>query len=159
MMVRGQLSPMVARRLAQWQDSDHIPGLLNVENSVDVLPPELTRHFESLKQQPPPESQQAILDHSRYGFFNNIPLSLGVQSTLILRAPTTTRIFFFIVNTHATQNMFVRFGGDADAVIGVPILANFGFMGFDTVVPQDDIYAVGSGAATTGVVLYSNKDQ
>lgn len=157
--IYGQLNRFQARRI-QSQLPENIPGnVIDVRTALDVLPPELLPQFSNLREQPAPESQQAILDHTKYGRFSNEPLSIGLASTLVLRAPSTTRIFLFIVNTHATQNLFLSFGSSAAAVGSVPILANFGVIGFDTVVPQDDIYLIANGAATTGTLVYSNKEQ
>jgi len=160
--MQGQLSPQVARALKQWENLGYDSvnrGFVEDAQAVNVLPPELQRQFDNLRKPPAPESQQAILDHSRYGFFNNLALNVGLASQLILRQPTSQRIFFFVVNTHALQLLFLRFGADSNTTIGIPIQPNFGFIGFDTVVPQDDIFMIANGAATTGVALYSNKDQ
>lgn len=150
-MIRGQLSPVLARKIRSQGTG--------IRFGADVLPPELQVHLANLSPQPTPEQQAPVFEPSRYGLFNNNTLNIGLVSTLVLLHPATTRVFLFIVNTHATQNLFVNFGANADAFIGVPIVAGFGFMGFDTVVPQDDIYLVGSGANTTGVLTFCNRQQ
>jgi len=155
-MIRGQMSPLYARALRDWHQ-DLRPGMIQLDVARDVLPPELLPHFDNLKPPPPAaEDQISITDHSKYGFFTNFPISVGLGSILVLPHAPTTRTFLFIVNTHATQTLFVRFGGDSSALIGVPIQPVFGFMAFDVVVPQDDVYMVGNGVATTGVGLFCN---
>lgn len=158
---RPQMSPMIARALSQWggyRNSVQQNGIIQNRMAEDVLPPESMIHLENLREQPKPESPQAINDHARYGFFNNTAVSVGTASQLVLRQPTTRRIFLFIVNTHALQTLYVTFGRDANATLGIPIAPNNGSIGFDQVVPQDDIFLIGSGAATTGVLVYSNSE-
>ena len=158
MLPRRQMNPRLERALSQWGGYEY-NGLIVDRQAVDVLPPEAQTHFDDLKAQPLPDSPQAINDHSRYGFFNNIVLNIGAVSQLVLRQPTTKRILLSIQNTHATQTLFVAFGRESNAFVGVAVLPAFGFIGFDVVVPQDDVYIIGSGAATTGVMLYSNSDK
>lgn len=124
-------------------------------NPVDVLPPELRVQLDSLVPQADPINN-AVVEPNRYSNFNNQAILVGLASTLVLRAPSGRRVFLFVVNTHAVQTLFIRFGANVDAIIGVPIQPLFGFIGFDIVVPQDDVYLVGNGAGTTGVLLYSN---
>lgn len=98
-----------------------------------------------------------IRDELKYGNFTNLTISAELASArVLLKPPTgTRRTFFAIFNTHATQTIFLAFGQDATAVNGIPIFAGGG-IGLDAVVPQDDIYVIGSGAATVGVLVYSN---
>lgn len=100
----------------------------------------------------------AIRNELLYGNFNNVALSIGVASVRVLDKPqaNTRRTYLFLVNTHASQNLFLAFGQDSSTLVGVPLLFNFGFMEFNNVVPQDAVYLLGAGAATTGVLLYSN---
>jgi hypothetical protein len=85
-------------------------------------------------------------------------VSVGLASTRVLLAPppNTRRVFLFIVNTHAVQILFVNFGQDSTA-LQIPINPGNGAIGFDSLVPQNDIYLIANGAATTGVVSYANK--
>lgn len=162
-MYRGQMSPMLARRLTQWHDGEAktgIPRGIALTLGADVLPPELLKNLENLRPPltpPPPEETLNIADASKYGYCNNFVINVGLASVRVLPAPTTRRNFLFMVNTHATQVLFLRFAGDSNALIGVPIAAAGGFIGFDTFVPQDDVYLIGNGAATTGVGLFSNQ--
>lgn len=128
-------------------------------NLQDTLPPELQITADSLaqlKEPVSPHDNAPVVEEFRYTLFNNQALNIGIASQLVLRAPATRRTFLLIVNTHATQTMFLRFGAASDAIIGLPIQPLFGFFGLDTVVAQDDIHLVGNGAATTGVLIYSN---
>jgi len=111
---------------------------------------------------PPPFTQAPaapVRDELKYGRALLIPFSQGVPSARILVAPppNTRRAFLFIVNTHAIQILFVNFGDVASALNGIPVNPGNGAIGFDAFVPQDDIYLAANGAATTGVLVYSNK--
>lgn len=99
-----------------------------------------------------------IRDELKYCNFNNLPLSVGVASSRVLLAPrvNTRRTYLMVVNSHAAQTFFIAFGQDSTATLGVPIQPNFGFLEYNVVVPQDDIFLIGSGAATTGMLVYSN---
>jgi len=158
MNIRKQINPHFARAISQWNGYGY-DGVIVDRVGDDVLPPESQKHFENLRKQPAPESPQSINDHSRYGFFNNTVINVGLVSTLVLRQPTSKRIFLSIQNTHATQTLFVAFGRDSNAFVGMAVLPGFNVLGFDVVVPQDDVYIIGSGAATTGVMLWSNTDK
>jgi hypothetical protein len=99
-----------------------------------------------------------IRDELKYCNFNNVQLSVGAASARVLLAPRvlTRRTYLFLVNSHATQTFFVAFGQDSTTTLGVPVQPNFGFLEYNSVVPQDDIYLIASGAATTGMLVYSN---
>lgn len=109
---------------------------------------------------PAADSIVAVQDNMRYGQFNNIPLLIGLVDVVVLPQPQALaiRTFMMIQNTHATQNMFVRFGAISDATTGV-LLAPADVFGLDVVVSQDEIHIIASGAATTGVLVYCNNKQ
>ena len=97
-------------------------------------------------------------DELRYGSAKSLPLTIGIAATRVLLAPppNTRRTLLLIVNTHATQILFVGFGDVATTLL-TPINPANGALGFDHVVPQDDIYLIANGAATTCVLTYMNK--
>lgn len=99
-----------------------------------------------------------IRDELKYSYFINSSLSIGAASTRVLLSPkvNSRRVYLFLVNSHAAQTMFVAFGQDATILAGIPIQPNFGFVEYNIVVPQDDIFVIASGAATTGMMAYSN---
>lgn len=99
-----------------------------------------------------------IRDELKYSNFSNVPLNIGTASVRVLLKPPTgsRRVYLMIVNTSAAGNFFVSFGQDATLLNGVPILPNFGAYEFNNTIPQDDIYIIASGAAVTGVIVYSN---
>lgn len=93
-----------------------------------------------------------------YASFNNIELTVGLADQIaLLRAPgDSDRVYFFLVNTHPLQQMFLTFQIASTVTLGIPILNNFGFIEFNNVVPQDDVHLIANGAATTGVLVFAN---
>lgn len=63
------------------------------------------------------------------------------------------RLYLGVFNNHATQDLYVRFGGGAAAVgVGVKIPAGTGKewpSSSTPVVPGDEVHVIGSGAGTT----------
>jgi hypothetical protein len=99
-----------------------------------------------------------IRDELKYGNFTNLPLSIGLASVRVLLKPPhgSRRTYLMIVNTHATQQLFITFGLDSSLLLGLPLMQNFGFYELENVIPQDDVYIIANGAATTGVLVYCN---
>lgn len=148
-----QLSPLWASKLppdpsmlSAVQDT----GTPELALSQPVLPP---------VPQSSGDADAPIIQRMNYGNFNNISLSIGLTDSLVLNIPPggARRIYLFIVNTHPAQNMFLTFQVGSNSTLGIPILFNFGFIEYNIVVPQDDVHIVANGAATTGVLVYSNK--
>jgi len=119
--------------------------------------PEMSRRTVILPDVPGPP--QSVREELKYGSFSNIPLLIGVASLRILLKPPqgTRRVYLLLVNTSPLNLIYVAFGQAASVLNGVPLMLNFGFWEFDAVVPQDDVYIIGGAAATTGVLVYSNK--
>lgn len=110
---------------------------------------------------PAPFRQPAAIpfrDELRYGSAKSLPFSIGIAPTRVLLAPppNTRRTLLLIVNTHATQLVFIGFGDVANANL-TPINPANGALGFDHVVPQDDIWLLANGAATSCVLTFMNK--
>lgn len=99
-----------------------------------------------------------IRDELRYSNFSNVPLNIGIASVRVLLKPSagSRRVYLMIVNTDPANTLFVNFGQDATLLNGVPLVPNFGAWEFNTTVPQDDIYLIGSAAGTSGVLTFSN---
>jgi hypothetical protein len=75
--------------------------------------------------------------------------SVGAASASILAASDTRR-YLLIQNTHATQTLYINFGAAASATT-LAIIAGGNYE--PLVVPTDEIFAYGSGAATTYVIV------
>lgn len=158
-----QLSPYALSRLRNAGAGGYtaIADAVGASTLRDRLPPDLTMpELASLKPVEHDQPPIPITDSMQYGLFTNVVLNVGTADSLVLPAPQagSIRIALVIINTHATQTIFIRFGGAADALIGFPLFGQGTAIGFDKVVPQDDIHIIGSAAATTGVLLYSNKN-
>jgi hypothetical protein len=82
--------------------------------------------------------------------FNAVTSSnVGAASASILAASDTRR-YLLIQNTHATQTLYINFGAAASATT-LAIIAGGNYE--PLVVPTDEIFAYGSGAATTFVIV------
>lgn len=130
---------------------------------LDELDPQIIAAVQQARTHSQPLQQDTkdsvpIVDSLRYGLANNVPISIGTASQIILAKPTTNRTYLFIVNTHLTQTAYIAFGRNASAGSGIPLYPNGGWYEKESFVPQDDIYAIGSGAATTLILTYSNKN-
>ena len=97
-------------------------------------------------------------DPMRYCSFTNIPLNVGLVEQTVLQQATRKRVYLFMINTHATQRLFITYGTVATAGNGVPLEADLGFFEHLFTVPQDDIHVIANGAATTGVLVYAELD-
>lgn len=97
-------------------------------------------------------------DPMRYCDFSSIPLNVGLAEQTVLMRATRKRVYLFMINTHATQRLFVTYGTTATALLGVPLEADLGFFEHLFTVPQNDIHVIANGAATTGVLVYAELD-
>jgi hypothetical protein len=109
-------------------------------------------------QEVPRDQLSYVADTMRYGDFGHIPFSVAVLANAepILSRPQTKRTFLLIQNTHSAQTLFVGFGVQPSAGIGIPIAAG-GSLILDACVAQNDVFLSGSGAATTGMLTYCNQ--
>lgn len=98
-----------------------------------------------------------IRDELRYSSFQNLPIAYTVASVRYLLKPpiSSRRVYLMLVNTHATSILYLNFGNTANVANSLPIQPNFGFVEYNMVVPQDDIYLIGN-AAGTAILTYSN---
>lgn len=177
-MRMGRLDPLAANGFTELAERTAVPGYsgepltpfarsrmypVEVPSELEIARfarPELPPLEEADPRQPYQiPAPQSVRDELKYARFQAIPFSIGTASQKVLLAPPpdTRRVYLLIVNTSALNLLYVSFGQDATTVVGVPVMLNFGFWEFEMTVPQDDIYIVGAGAATTGVVVYSNK--
>jgi len=79
------------------------------------------------------------------------PFSVGTAATRILVAEYRT--YIFIQNTHPTQFLYVGIGYEPNNTIGMTIGPNGYYEPLR--VPQNEIWLLGSGAGTTGILLYA----
>ena len=97
----------------------------------------------------------AVREAHRYAQINgSVVFNITTASQMILPAPQNFRNMLILRNV-AGNPINIDFGRDADANAPVQLVAG-GILLFDTVVPQDDIYAVGIGGTATLSVGFSN---
>lgn len=97
----------------------------------------------------------AVREAHRYAQLNgSVVFNITQVSQLILPAPQNFRNLLILRNV-AGNAVCLDFGRDADANAPIQLVAG-GILLFDTVVPQDDIYAVGIGGTATLSVGFSN---
>ena len=97
----------------------------------------------------------AVREAHRYAQINgSVVFNITTQSQLILPTPQNFRNMLILRNV-AGNPINLDFGRDADANAPIQLVAG-GILLFDTVVPQDDLYAVGIGGAATLSVGFSN---
>lgn len=126
---------------------------------VDLNRPDLAFNPDTLRplDSTPATDLSYVADTMKYGDFAHIPFSVDVGAQLILSRPQAKRIFLLIENTHPSQNLYVGFGTEPNTTIGVTILPG-GDLFLDAVVPQNDVYIAGAGAATVGNITYCNQE-
>jgi hypothetical protein len=97
----------------------------------------------------------AVSEAHRYAQINgSVVFNITTASQLILPTPQNFRNMLILRNV-AGNPINLDFGRDADANAPIQLVAG-GILLFDTVVPQDDIYAVGIGGTATLSVGFSN---
>lgn len=99
---------------------------------------------------------QRVQDGWRRATVNGtIIVPVDTVSVLVLAQSDVARNFLIIRNTSAGANIYINFGNDATAGLSTLLLAPNGFVGFDVVVPQDDIFAVADAAGGQLSISYS----
>lgn len=94
---------------------------------------------------------------SGYGDFAHLKGSAGTDpASPVLKRAATERVFLLIENTHAANDLYVAFGQQPSSEIGITIPAGEPLL-LDVSVPQNDMYVLGSGAATTWKMTYCNR--
>lgn len=97
----------------------------------------------------------AVREAHRYAQINgSVVFAITTQSQLVLAAPQNFRNMLILRNV-AGNPINLDFGRDADANAPIQLVAG-GILVFDTVVPQDDIFAIGIGGTATLSIGFSN---
>lgn len=97
----------------------------------------------------------SVSEAHRYAQINgSVVFAVTTASQLILAAPQNYRNMLILRNV-AGVPINLDFGRDADANAPIQLVAG-GILVFDTVVPQDDIFAIGIGGTATLSVGFSN---
>lgn len=96
-----------------------------------------------------------VREAHRYAQINGSAVyAITTQSQLVLPSPQNFRNMLILRNV-AGNPINLEFGRDADANAPIQLVAG-AILVFDTVVPQDDIYAIGIGGTATLSMGFSN---
>lgn len=105
---------------------------------------------------PTETSAPRVFDSHHYAnvsdLFNAIP---NGSSILILEAPSGLRNYLMLRNCSATANIYIGFGNDASPNSTLKLEAGQIAL-FDTVLPQNDLYAYGDAVSAFLAFSYSN---
>ncbi len=97
-----------------------------------------------------------VYEPHRYATLNgSTNLAVAQTSALVLSSPTVRRNFLGFRNTSATANVFLEFGNDASQNSVFKLTPGTMIL-FDTVCPQDDVYAIADAVSAFLSVTYSN---
>jgi len=97
----------------------------------------------------------AVREAHRYAQINgSVVFAITTASQLVLAAPQNYRNMLILRNVSGFP-INIDFGRDADTNSPIQLVAN-GVLVFDTVVPQDDIFAIGIGGTATLSMGFSN---
>ena len=82
-------------------------------------------------------------------------VTVGAADQVLVAAPTTERRFLFIINTHATQLLWVTLDGAVAVAASpaVPVPAGQSLRFDSNYIPNGVIRAIAAGAATTVTVI------
>jgi hypothetical protein len=99
-----------------------------------------------------------VREAHRYAQINgSVVFPVSVTSRLVLPAPQNFRNLLIVRNSTALggQTVYLEFGREANGDSAIELTPG-GTILFDTVVPQDDIYAIAPGGPTSITVSFSN---
>lgn len=112
----------------------------------------------TVQTEPRAQPLTGIVEPYRRGGFVSLSQAVGTASVQFLTQSNTTRNFLYLRNAStAAQNLFIEFA-KAATVNSAVRLAPGGFIGFDVVVPQDDLYVISDVAGAVLAYAYSTID-
>jgi hypothetical protein len=148
-MMREPLGPPVVPfdPLEPWQT----PQTLFQRPATDA------REEQARRQRDGASGEIPVSDAHHYAKLNgSIGYTIGLSSALTLAEPVNKRNFLALRNNSVTANIYVEFGSDASLTSVFRLTPNTMIL-FDTVVPQDDIFAIADAASAFLSVTFSNK--
>lgn len=120
------------------------PGVL--ENNSQALPNFSITFPDSLKTS----------ENHRYASIVDVSTAVSnATSSKIIDQPNGKRNFLMFRNASATANIYIGFGKEA-STLSTLVLAPGGIAAFDTVVQQDDVYAIADAVSAVLCYSYSN---
>lgn len=102
-----------------------------------------------------PKSEVTVSDNHHFAMMVDLSITTPVsQSVKFLDQPNTRRNLLVLRNASAFGDVYIGFGKDASTNSTMKLTPGTMIL-LDTVVPQDDLYAFGDGAAVTLAFAYS----
>lgn len=101
----------------------------------------------------PWQLQQLLAANYKPGSLIQIPFTVGAAAQMLI-PKQEGRSYLFVLNTSGVNRLFLGFGFAPTVVTGVPLEINLGFYE-PNVVPNQEIWALGAGAGTTGILIYA----
>ena len=140
-MIGDPMNPdpgVFGRGISPWES----PGRLNAGPRVD--PPGIVRPKVSF-----PGKAGATHVTASHWYANIIEgfVAVAQNSGKFLDVPVTVRNMLFLRNASAAANIFIGFGNQASTASSILRLTPNTIILFDTVVPQNDLYAIADAAA------------
>ena len=105
-------------------------------------------------QQPLIPDTVAVREFYRYASLQDLQVTVGTTSFKFLDAPIGKRNMLGFRNASASQTVYIGFGRDATVNSWLGLSPGTIIL-FDTVCPQDDLYAIASAAGATLAYIYS----
>lgn len=105
-------------------------------------------------QQPFIPDTVAVREVYRYASLQDLQVTVGTTSFKFLDAPIGKRNMLGFRNASTSQTIYIGFGRDATTNSWLALSPGTIIL-FDTVCPQDDLYAVASAAGATLAYIYS----
>lgn len=96
----------------------------------------------------------SVREPFRYSSLVDVSITVGTTSVKFLDAPIGKRNQLGFRNASSVQNVYIGFGGDASLTSWLKLTPGAVMM-FDTVVPQDDLYAIADAAGGVLAYVYS----
>lgn len=135
--------------LLPWESPTYIPP------SPHNLPQRPDPTLQTTTRTNLPGDTVNIRETYRYASVSSLSLTVGTTSIKFLDQPIGKRNFLGFRNASTgTQNIYIDFSANATTGSWLQ-LAPGALILFDTVVPQDDLYAIADGAGATLAYAYS----
>jgi hypothetical protein len=96
----------------------------------------------------------SVREGFRYASLIEVSLTIGTTSVKFLDQPIAKRNMLGFRNASSVQNIYISFNSDATLTTWLKITPG-AMMLFDTVVPQDDLYAIADAANAVLTYVYS----
>jgi len=98
-----------------------------------------------------------VREVNRYPMVTTVAINVGLTGQLLVSQPDTTRIVLIVrCDASSAGSILVAFGISASINTAAFTIPPGGVLLLDYVVPQDDVFIVGSAAGCVGTCVYAN---